>query len=61
MLKVIEVVYEKGIFKPLEKVNLREGEMVKIKIELASVLSRKKGRWGWRITKCGAGWAGITT
>ncbi|MGB2727559.1 MAG: antitoxin family protein [Halobacteriota archaeon] len=33
MLKVIEAVYEKGIFKPLEKVNMREGERLKIKIE----------------------------
>jgi len=33
MLKVIEAVYEKGIFKPLEKVNMREGEKLKIKIE----------------------------
>ena len=33
MLKVIDVVYEKGIFKPLEKVDLMEGERVKIKIE----------------------------
>ncbi|MGB3458760.1 MAG: antitoxin family protein [Halobacteriota archaeon] len=33
MLKVIDVVYEKGILKPLEKVDLMEGERVKIKIE----------------------------
>ncbi|MCW3132730.1 MAG: antitoxin family protein [Methanophagales archaeon] len=33
MLKVIEAVYEQGIFKPLEKVNVREGERLKIKIE----------------------------
>ncbi len=33
MLKVIEAVYEKGIFKPLEKVNMKEGEKLKIKIE----------------------------
>jgi len=24
-------------------------------------LRTQKGRWGWRITKCEAGWAGITT
>ena len=33
MTKVIEVVYENGVFKPLEKVNLKEGEILKIKIE----------------------------
>ncbi|MCS7130853.1 MAG: antitoxin family protein, partial [Archaeoglobaceae archaeon] len=31
--KIIEAVYENGVFKPLEKVELREGEKVKIKIE----------------------------
>ena len=33
MTKVIEAVYEKGVFKPLEKVDLKEGERVKIKVE----------------------------
>ncbi len=33
MQKTIEVVYEKGMFKPLEEVKLKEGERVKIKIE----------------------------
>lgn len=33
MGKVIEAVYEEGVFKPLEKVDLKEGERVKIKIE----------------------------
>jgi len=32
MQKTIEVVYEKGRFKPLEKVNLREGEMITIRV-----------------------------
>jgi predicted DNA-binding antitoxin AbrB/MazE fold protein len=32
MQKVIEAVYEKGIFKPLEWVNMKEGERIKIKI-----------------------------
>jgi len=26
MAKVIEAIYEKGVFKPLEKVDLKEGE-----------------------------------
>ena len=33
MPKVIEVIYENGVFKPLEKVNLKEGEKIRIKIQ----------------------------
>jgi len=33
MQKTIEVVYEKGVFKPLQKVELKEGERMKVKIE----------------------------
>jgi len=33
MGKVIEAIYEKGVFKPLEKVDLKEGEKVRIRIE----------------------------
>jgi len=33
MPKVIEAVYENGVFKPLEKVELREGERVKLRVE----------------------------
>jgi len=33
MSKVIEAVYEDGVFKPLQKVDLREGERVKIILE----------------------------
>ena len=33
MVKVIEAVYENGVFKPLEKVNLKDGEKVKIRVE----------------------------
>ena len=32
MQKTIEVVYEKGVFKPLEKVDLREGEKTVVEI-----------------------------
>ena len=32
MAKIIEAIYEKGVFKPLEKVNLRDGEKVRITI-----------------------------
>ena len=33
MRKTIEVVYEEGVFKPLEPVELEEGERTKITIE----------------------------
>ena len=33
MPKIIEAVYENGVFKPLQKVDLKEGERVKIKVE----------------------------
>jgi len=33
MSKVIEAIYENGVFKPLSKVDLKDGERVKIKVE----------------------------
>jgi len=33
MQKTIEVVYENGVFKPLEKVELKEGEKIKADIK----------------------------
>ncbi|RLI75456.1 antitoxin [Archaeoglobales archaeon] len=33
MPKVIEVIYEDGVFKPLEKVELKDGQKLKIRIE----------------------------
>ena len=33
MPKIIEAVYENGVIKPLEKVEIREGERVKVIIE----------------------------
>ncbi len=33
MSRIIRVRYEKGVLKPLEPVDLREGEEVKVKIE----------------------------
>ena len=33
MGKVIEAIYEKGVFKPLEKVDLKDGEIVEIEIK----------------------------
>lgn len=33
MAKIIEAIYEKGVFKPLQKVELKEGEKVRLRIE----------------------------
>ncbi len=33
MVKVIEAIYVDGVFKPLEKVDLKEGEKVRIRVE----------------------------
>lgn len=45
MVKIVEAIYENGVFRPLEKVELREGERVKIVI--------KKGVFGilkgWKV------------
>jgi len=46
MLKSIEAVYERGVLKPLEKVNMREGERLKIKIEkslLSDIVKKYRG------------------
>ena len=41
MQKTIEVVYEKGVFKPLEPVELGEGERAKIEIKREMKISDK--------------------
>ena len=33
MARVVEAVYEDGVLKPLQKLNLREGQRVRIRIE----------------------------
>jgi len=42
MVKVIEAVYENGVFKPLKKVDLKEGTKVRLEIAegLADVIER---------------------
>jgi len=42
MTKTIEVVYENGVFKPLEKVELKEGEEMRIKIKIKETMDRSK-------------------
>jgi len=47
MAREIEAVYEKGVLKPLERLDLREGERVKVEIkrhEKGRVLERYVGR-----------------
>ena len=41
MSKTIEVVYEKGVIKPLELVELKEGEKVNISIEDEKIAVRR--------------------
>ena len=33
MPRIIEAIYENGVFKPLQKVDLKEGERVRLRIE----------------------------
>ena len=40
MPKIIEAVYENGVFKPLQKVDLKEGEKVRLKLESAEDIVR---------------------
>jgi len=44
----IEVVYEKGVFKPLQKVNLKEGARGKIKI-ISEELEKLRGKYAGKI------------
>ena len=37
MPKVIEAVYENGVLKPLERVNLKEGEKIRVEIRMRVV------------------------
>ena len=40
MARVIEAIYEKGVFKPLEKVDLKEREIVEIEIKEKRISDR---------------------
>jgi len=39
MAKIIEAIYKNGVFKPLQKVDLKDGEVVRLRIE--SVKSKR--------------------
>jgi len=44
MEEVIEAIYEKGVLKPLKKLNLKEGERVKLEIKKSLVERIKEYR-----------------
>ena len=46
MPKVIEAIYENGVFKPLEKVDLKEGE--KFRLVLRENVDDLRGKYGRR-------------
>ena len=39
--KIIEMVYQNGVFKPLKKVELKEGEVVKVDIKEAKKVTER--------------------
>jgi len=48
MPKVIKAIYKDGVFKPLEKVELKEGERVRIRIDVSRKERRIKFIREWR-------------
>ncbi len=51
MPKIIEAIYENGVFKPLQKVNLREGKKVRLQVEegILEIVERYQAKF--RITE----------
>ncbi|MDI9645269.1 MAG: antitoxin family protein [Archaeoglobaceae archaeon] len=43
MPKIIEAIYEDGVFKPLEKVDLKDGE--KVRVEIKKDIDRLRGKY----------------
>jgi len=46
MSKIVDVIYEGGVFKPLQKVELKEGE--RLKVEIIDDVSHLRGKYGKR-------------
>jgi len=48
MARIIEAIYENGVFKPLEKVDLKEGERVRLRVEKdrKEILKNYRGLFG---------------
>ncbi|MEM0266427.1 MAG: antitoxin family protein [Archaeoglobaceae archaeon] len=51
MAKIIEAIYEDGVFKPLEKVEIREGEKVRLRVEESIVNTLRKYRKKFKISQ----------
>ncbi|MEM2030652.1 MAG: antitoxin family protein [Archaeoglobaceae archaeon] len=51
MPKIIEAIYEDGVFKPLEKVEIREGEKVRLRVEENIVNTLRKYRGKFKISQ----------
>ncbi|MEM2086173.1 MAG: antitoxin family protein [Archaeoglobaceae archaeon] len=51
MPKIIEAVYENGVFRPLEKVEIREGEKVRLRVEESIVNTLRKYRKKFKISQ----------
>mgnify|MGYP001772798768 CR=1 FL=1 len=47
MPRIIEAIYENGVFKPLEKVELKEGERIKLRVEegILDVIKKYQGKF----------------
>ncbi|MBC7115394.1 MAG: antitoxin family protein [Archaeoglobi archaeon] len=41
MPKIIEAIYENGVFKPLQKVELRDGEKVRLRVDERRIRRRE--------------------
>jgi len=52
MAKIVEALYENGVLKPLEKLDLREGQRVRIRIEesIVDTIRRYREKYGLKIT-----------
>jgi len=51
MARIVEAVYEDGVLKPLQKLNLREGQKVRIRIEesIVDVARRYREKHGVKL------------
>ncbi|MDI9610886.1 MAG: antitoxin family protein [Archaeoglobales archaeon] len=49
MVKIIEAIYEDGVFKPLEKVDLKDGE--KVRVEIKKDIDRLRGKYKAKLSQ----------
>ncbi len=52
MARIVEAVYENGVLKPLQKLNLKEGQRVRIRIEesIVDVIRRYREERGVKLS-----------